>query len=78
MVSYLKKKLFKKRQNNLTEIKQSYFLERLYRFLSHGYPLLESLKKMEWDPNLKNIAQEFSTLLKRGTSLESTFLNQFP
>lgn len=73
MVSYLKKKLFTKRRNKLNEIEQSYFLERLYRFLSHGYPLLESLKKMEWDPNLRKIAQEFSMSLKQGTSLENTF-----
>src|SRR5699024_919507 len=73
MVSYLKKKLFNRKNNHLNEIEQSYFLDRLYRFLSHGYPLLESLNKMEWDPNLKEIAKEFSGSLKRGTSLEDTF-----
>src|SRR5699024_10108910 len=60
-------------QKKLTEVEQSYFLERLHRFLSHGYSLLESLEKMEWDPNLKIIAQDFSKLLKNGISVEEVF-----
>lgn len=71
MGSYLKNKLSSRKK--LSELEQNYFLERLYRFLSYGYPLLESLAKMEWDPNLKPIAQKFSSSLKEGLPLERTF-----
>ena len=73
MAFYLKNKIINIKQKKLTEVEQSYFLERLHRFLSHGYSLLESLKKMEWDPNLKIIAQDFSQLLKNGVSIEEAF-----
>src|SRR5690625_2021587 len=73
MAFYLKNKLLNLKQKKLTEVEQSYFLERLHRFLSHGYSLLESLEKMEWDPNLKVIAQNFSQLLKNDISIEEVF-----
>src|SRR5690625_353131 len=73
MAFYLKNKLLNLKQKKLTEVEQSYFLERLHRFLSHGYSLLESLEKMEIDSNLKIIAQDFSQLLKNGISIEEVF-----
>ena len=73
MVSLLKKKMLNKKHHKLSEIEQNYFLERLYRFLSYGYPLLESLAKMEWDPNLKPIARKFTISLKQGIPIEETF-----
>lgn len=73
MDSYPKKKRFMKRRDKLSDKRQNYFLERLHRFLSYGYPLLESLEKMEWDPYLKPLAQKFSTLLKQGIPLDETF-----
>lgn len=73
MGSYLKRKLFNYKNKKLSDAEQNYFLKRLYRFLSYGYPLLESLEKMEWDSNLKPISKKFSSLLKEGIPLDRTF-----
>src|SRR5699024_3041856 len=80
MAFYLKNKFTNIKQKKLTEVEQSYFLERLHRFLSHGYSLLESFKKMKWDPNFKIIAQDSIQLLKIGDSKQQAFkdLNLHP
>ena len=52
---------------------QLYFLERLHRFLVYGYPLLEALNKMKWDPELEKLAFEFQISLNSGDSIDNTF-----
>lgn len=52
---------------------QLQFLEQLEQFLSHGYPLLESLERIKWDKRLASTASELTVALKKGKAIDQAF-----
>jgi len=49
------------------------FLKRLVRLLSNGYPLIEGLETLKWDPAMKQAAGQVITALKKGLLIDEAF-----
>lgn len=73
MVLYLKNLFETKFKQKPSDELQLRFLEHLYRNLIVGYSMLESLEKIQWDKQLKNISKQIITVLKGGKSLDVAF-----
>lgn len=71
MVLYLKKH-FKKLliKERLNENIQLIFLKRLHHLLNLGYPILDALEVMKWDPRLASISDTIKHNLTRGLRID--------
>jgi len=77
MVSYLKKFFLIAKRKRMSEQLQLRFLKRLYRLLTNGYPLIEALKVIMWDQQMKRPAKHIKTLLKNGYALDEALANVY-
>lgn len=65
--------LKRKKKIKLSNEMQLRFLKRLSRLLSSGYPLLQALETIKWDPQLKETASTMIASLKNGAPIDQAF-----
>lgn len=72
MVIFLKK-FSRNRKSKLKNEVQIKFLKRMDRLLTNGYSLLDALNTIAWDPELKPIAHNIISHVKKGSTIDEAF-----